>query len=47
MSSEELYYVVRDGEILFSGTEAECNEVIGKDETGLLEVYPASARFRY
>ena len=47
MSSQELYYVVRDGEILFSGTEAECNEIVCKDMTGRLEVYPALARITY
>jgi len=47
MSTQELYYVVRDGEILFSGTEAECDEIVSRDMTGQLEVYPASARITY
>ena len=47
MSTQELYYVVRDGEILFSGTEAECDEIVGRDMTGQLEVYPASARITH
>ena len=46
MSSETLYYVVRDGEIIFSGTEEECGKIIEKDMTGRLEIYPASARIR-
>lgn len=46
MRSDALYYVVCDDEILFSGTEEECNEITDKDMTGRLEVYPASARIR-
>ena len=46
MSSDTIYYVVRDGEILFTGTEEECGKIVLKDMTGRLEVYPASARIR-
>ena len=47
IGSEEAFYVVRDGDILFFGTENDCNAMIEKDMTGLLEVYPASARIVY
>lgn len=46
-SSEEAFYVVRNGDILFFGTETDCNALVEKDMTGLLEVYPASARIVY
>lgn len=41
---EETWYVVKDGEVIFTGTEEECNEMIENDMTGLLEMYPESGR---
>ena len=46
-NSEEAFYVVRNGDILFFGTETDCSAMVEKDVTGLLEVYPASARIAY
>ena len=37
------WYVVRDGEVIFSGTEDECGAVISEDMTDELEMYPADA----
>ena len=37
---EELWHVVRNGEILFTGTEEECSMKIEADMTGELEMYP-------
>lgn len=37
------WFVVRNGEIVFSGTEEECGAIIAEDETGELEMYPADA----
>lgn len=39
-----MWYVVRFGEILFSGTEEECGEIIAKDMTGELEMYSENGR---
>ena len=44
---QERWYVVRNGEIVFSGTEKQCAKIIQKDLTGELEMYPASARISY
>ena len=42
-SLPESWYLVRNGEILFKGTEVECAFEIWIDETGELEMYPADA----
>ena len=44
MARKERWYVVRNGEILFSGTEKQCARIIAKDEVDGLEMYPESAR---
>lgn len=41
---EENWVVVKDGEVIFTGTEEECNDMIENDMTGLLEMYPESGR---
>ena len=41
---EETWYVVKDGEVIFSGTEEECDNMIENDTTGQLEMYPESGR---
>ena len=41
---EEAWHVVKDGEVVFTGTEEECDNMIEYDETGLLEKYPESGR---
>lgn len=38
------YYVVRNGEILFTGTEEECGAIVAEDLTGELEIYPETGR---
>ncbi len=43
-NADEIYFVVRNGEIVFRGSEEECGKIIEKDMTGELEIYPASAR---
>lgn len=40
------FYVVMDGEVLFSGTEEECEKIVAEDMTGDLEIYPENARTR-
>lgn len=35
------WLVVRNGDVVFSGTEGECVMIIAKDETGDIEMYPA------
>ena len=37
------WFVVQNGEVVFSGTEEECGAIIGEDTTGELEMYPADA----
>lgn len=39
-----VFYVVRNGEVVFSGTEEECGEIVAKDLTGELEIYPEEGR---
>ena len=39
-----VYYVVRDGEILFRGTEEEVEEIIEHDMSGKLEIYPEDGK---
>lgn len=34
------WHVLRGGEIVFTGSEAECEAILEKDETGELEMYP-------
>ena len=41
---EETWCVVKDGEVIFTGTEEECSEMIENDMTGELEMYPESGR---
>ena len=36
---EELWYIVRNGEILFTGTEEECDMKMEADTTGELEMH--------
>jgi hypothetical protein len=38
------WYVVRNGEIMFRGTEQECIEMIREDMTGELEIYSEDGR---
>ena len=38
------YYVVKDGKVLFSGTEEECAEIIANDMSGKLEIYSEMGR---
>ena len=40
------WYVVRNGEILFTGTENQCVRIIDKDESDNLEMYPEEARIK-
>ena len=42
--NEETWCVVKDGEVIFTGTEEECSEMIENDMTGELEMYPESGR---
>jgi hypothetical protein len=41
-----MWYVAKNGEIIFKGTERECNEIIEKDLSGELEMYPKEAYCR-
>ena len=43
---KEKWYVVKNGEIVFYGTENQCGKIIAKDMTGELEMYPESARIQ-
>ena len=45
-AKKERWYVVRNGEILFCGTEKQCGRIVAKDEVGWLEMYPESARIK-
>jgi hypothetical protein len=38
------WFVVRNGSIVFSGSEKECSEIVANDMSGELEMYPASAK---
>ena len=38
------WYVVKNGEIMFRGTEQECIEMIREDMTGELEIYSKDGR---
>ena len=40
------WYVVQNGEIVFTGTEEECGAIIAEDETGELEMYPEEGRIQ-
>lgn len=42
----ETYSVVRNGEVLFTGTEQEAGRRIAEDMSGELEMYPQSGRSR-
>ena len=44
--AEEIFYVVRNGEILFTGTENDCIDFIKTDLTGELEIYPEEGRIK-
>ena len=37
------WYILQGGEIVFTGSETECDAVVEKDETGELEMYPENA----
>lgn len=37
------WYVVRNGQIVFSGTEDECVEIVANDMSGELEMYSQDA----
>ena len=37
---ENLWHVVRDDTVIFSGTKEECEDMLNADETGELEIYP-------
>lgn len=41
---KEQWYVVHNGEIIYSGTETQCSKLIAKDMTGELEMYPESGK---
>ena len=41
-----IWHIVRNGEIIFTGTEKECEEIISKDTTGEIEMYPEEAMIR-
>ena len=38
------FYVVKNGIVVFSGTEKECIEIIAEDLSGELEMYPEEGR---
>lgn len=38
------WYIVKNGEIMYAGTEKECEEIIKNDITGEIEMYPETAR---
>ena len=38
------WYVVKNGEIIYTGTEKECGKIIEEDMSGKLEMYPEEAR---
>lgn len=35
------WYVLHNGEVVFTGTEEQCRRVVCKDPTGELEMYPS------
>lgn len=39
-----MFYIVRNGEIIFTGSEQECIEIIQQDMTGDIEMYPAGGK---
>lgn len=41
---EEVWHIVKDDTVIFSGTEDECNQMIAEDTTGELEMYPDNGR---
>lgn len=41
-----IWHIVRNGEVVFTGTEKECGEIISKDMTGELEIYSEGAMVR-
>ena len=42
-----MWYVVRNGEIVFVGSEQQAIEIIENDITGQLEMYPQEGRIEY
>ena len=42
-----MWYVVKFGEIIFSGTEEECGAIVAEDLTGDLEIYPEEGRIHH
>lgn len=44
--TEETFHIVKNGEIFFTGTEADCITLIETDLTGELEMYPESGRIK-
>jgi len=43
MNTAKKYLVVKDGDVVFAGSESQCVEMIEKDMTGMLEMYPETA----
>jgi len=41
-----MWYIAKNGEIIFSGTEQECIKIIEKDMSGELEMYHKEAYCR-
>lgn len=41
-----IWYIVKNGEVVFEGTEKECGEIISKDMNGELEMYPDEAMMK-
>lgn len=46
MTKDTKWYVVRNGEIVYVGTEKQCVKIIESDMSGELELYPEEARIK-